>query len=255
VAQNKTIEIGRQAVSIDEMRCFFQDNLWGDALPGQDIKQAWFAGSHSDVGGSYPQESSGLSNISLQWMLLQAHEAGIRLTPERVSLVLGESTTAYPACQPLYKRPSSSPVHNSLVGTWWVLEVLPHIYYDKDRGKELHRIPLGAKRQIPDGALVHASVVKRLNDPSAKYLPKNLDPAGLSELADGPKDPAGNPIFYVYRSPTSTLEKNPWIRPTLLWSMSIVEALLGLVVAYFTFRGCGWVLTYLVRALCQWAGC
>ena len=51
---------------------------------------------HSDVGGSYPQEESGLSNISLQWMMVQAHDAGIRLAPERVNLVLGEKTLEIP---------------------------------------------------------------------------------------------------------------------------------------------------------------
>jgi uncharacterized protein (DUF2235 family) len=67
IAQNPTIRIGRHAVSIDERRCFFRDNLWeratheqlqtakseADPNPTQDILQVWFPGVHSDVGGSY----------------------------------------------------------------------------------------------------------------------------------------------------------------------------------------------------------
>ena len=254
VAKNKTIATGRQAVSIDERRCFYQDNLWGESLPGQDVVQVWFAGVHSDVGGSYPQESSGLSNIPLQWMLVQAHEAGIKLAPDRVKLVLGEPTVVYPACQPLYEKPKSATVHRSLTGLWWALEVLPHIFYDKDRGKELHRIPFGAWRQIPDGALVHSSVVHRLKDSGAGYSPMNLAVADLTEWATGPKDPAGKPILYLHRAPTPTVEKKAWMGPLLLWSVSVVEVLLGLVVAFFALRGCGWVALYLWRALVRLGG-
>ena len=53
MAQNPIIQTGRHAISIDERRCFYVDNIWGDALPGQDILQVWFPGVHSDVGGSY----------------------------------------------------------------------------------------------------------------------------------------------------------------------------------------------------------
>jgi hypothetical protein len=255
VAQNKTIATGRQAVSIDERRCFYQDNLWGESLPGQDVVQVWFAGVHSDVGGSYPQESSGLSNIPLQWMLVQAHEAGIRLAPDRVKLVLGEPATTYPACQPLYEKAKSSPIHKSLNGLWWVLEVLPHIFYDKDRGKELHRIPLGAWRQIPDGALVHSSVVQRLKDPAAGYSPKNLNAADLTEWTAGPKDPTGKPILYVYRPETPAVEEKKWMRPLVLWPVSIVEVLLGLVVVFYALKGCWWLVLWLARWLCRLGGC
>ena len=255
VAQNRTIATGRQAVSIDERRCFYQDVLWGESLPGQDIQQVWFAGVHSDVGGSYPQECGGLSNIPLQWMLLQAHNAGMRLDPERVSLVLGEPTTKYPACQPLYEKPNSSPVHKSLKRLWRVLEVLPHIYYDKNQGKELRRIPLGAWRQIPDGAMVHASVAQRLKNPAAEYSPRNLDPAGLVEFTEGPKDPGGNSILYMYKAPSPPFEEKTWMRPLVLWTVGILETLLGLLVVFLALKGCAWMIEHVLNLLCRWAGC
>ena len=62
---NPSVSIVRHAVSIDERRCFFRQNLW-KASPGQDVQQLWFAGVHSDVGGGYPENQSGLANIALR---------------------------------------------------------------------------------------------------------------------------------------------------------------------------------------------
>ena len=36
------------------------------------LVQVWFAGNHSDIGGSYPETGSRLSDIALQWMIEQA---------------------------------------------------------------------------------------------------------------------------------------------------------------------------------------
>jgi uncharacterized protein (DUF2235 family) len=41
-ANNPDIHVGRHAISIDERRCFFRQNLWGRPLPDQDYKQVWF---------------------------------------------------------------------------------------------------------------------------------------------------------------------------------------------------------------------
>ncbi|PZN99835.1 MAG: DUF2235 domain-containing protein [Hyphomicrobiales bacterium] len=77
---NPHVGYARHALSIDERRKDFdrvpwgQPDVWrdtGDGNPGW-FKQIWFAGNHSDVGGSYPDSESRLSDISLAWM---AHEA------------------------------------------------------------------------------------------------------------------------------------------------------------------------------------
>lgn len=39
------------------------------------MKQVWFEGAHSDVGGGYPE--TGLSDTSLLWMAREAHAAGL----------------------------------------------------------------------------------------------------------------------------------------------------------------------------------
>src|SRR5262249_17837969 len=79
-ANNDSVRIVRHAISIDERRAFFRQNLWGEGLilpdgTAQDVKQVWFAGCHSDVGGSYPERESGLSQIALEWMADEAVRA------------------------------------------------------------------------------------------------------------------------------------------------------------------------------------
>src|SRR6266480_2307023 len=49
----------------------FRQNLWMPA-PGQDSKQLWFAGTHCDIGGGLGSANSGLSDITLRWMLDEA---------------------------------------------------------------------------------------------------------------------------------------------------------------------------------------
>jgi hypothetical protein len=56
-------------VSIDERRNAFKIELYdqADLTPKQTLKQVWFAGVHSDVGGGYPRDS--LSLVTLDWMI------------------------------------------------------------------------------------------------------------------------------------------------------------------------------------------
>lgn len=57
----------------------------------QDIEQRWFPGVHSDVGGGYPENESGLSKIALVWLRDECEKAGLKLNrPNYRHLVLGE---------------------------------------------------------------------------------------------------------------------------------------------------------------------
>lgn len=159
---------GRHAVSIDERRCYFRNNLWGETLANQNIKQVWFVGVHSDVGGSYPYMESGLSQISLEWMLCEALSFGLLVDPPKAKLALGR----VPPPPPVAPDPLGQ-THNSLTFRWWLLEFLPHSYYDPTSKKAKWRIPLGARRYIPDGSVLHATVKEKVRvDPN--YKPLNL---------------------------------------------------------------------------------
>jgi uncharacterized protein (DUF2235 family) len=76
------VRFGRAANAIDENRQDFQRVEWGtvagDPAVGAGAEgppkliQMWFAGNHSDIGGSYPEVESRLSDNSLAWMIGQA---------------------------------------------------------------------------------------------------------------------------------------------------------------------------------------
>jgi len=71
-----------QALSIDERRQQFPPTLWTPPAPpvaGQTIQQVYFSGVHCDVGGGYPE--TGLSDITLGWMMGKAISLGLQLAP------------------------------------------------------------------------------------------------------------------------------------------------------------------------------
>ena len=72
----KTVRFARHAMAIDEYRKDFARVRWGGhnlppSYPGapEAFQQIWFAGNHADIGGSYPENKSRLSDISLKWMV------------------------------------------------------------------------------------------------------------------------------------------------------------------------------------------
>ncbi|HEX2527566.1 MAG TPA: DUF2235 domain-containing protein [Geminicoccus sp.] len=75
---SRIVKIGRHALAIDEHRDEFVPTLWtGKLPPGVDIRQVWFAGAHSDVGGGY--HDRGLADIPLRWMAEEAEKSGLKL--------------------------------------------------------------------------------------------------------------------------------------------------------------------------------
>jgi hypothetical protein len=67
------VTTARHAVALDEIRATFQPTLWTSDHP--DLRQIWFPGVHSDVGGGYAE--TGLADGALQWMLGEAKAAGL----------------------------------------------------------------------------------------------------------------------------------------------------------------------------------
>jgi hypothetical protein len=74
------VGFARHASAIDEDRADFPRVGWGrhdvirKPVEGEPppLVQLWFAGDHSDIGGSYPETESRLSDISLGWMVEEA---------------------------------------------------------------------------------------------------------------------------------------------------------------------------------------
>lgn len=88
------VKYARHAISIDEDRKTFQRVGWGTKgvpnLPAENgvnwFEQYWFAGNHSDIGGSYSENDARLSDISLQWMLGAAVSVGLKFDPHYLHL-------------------------------------------------------------------------------------------------------------------------------------------------------------------------
>jgi hypothetical protein len=74
---DSSVGYARHAISIDENRKRFPRVGWGHSDDTSQenrgdlawLKQEWFAGNHSDIGGSYPESESRLSDIALRWMV------------------------------------------------------------------------------------------------------------------------------------------------------------------------------------------
>lgn len=76
---SRFVKFARSANAIDETREDFARVGWGQTatapttIDGHDVlKQWWFAGNHSDIGGSYPETESRLSDVALLWMIEEA---------------------------------------------------------------------------------------------------------------------------------------------------------------------------------------
>jgi uncharacterized protein (DUF2235 family) len=170
-AKNPDFNVVRHAISIDERRAFFRQNLFVAASPIQNIQQVWFAGVHSDVGGSYAETESQLSKLAFEWMLCEAELVGLAVDPQRKADVLG--------AKPPYVSPDpKGPIHESLRGLWWIAEVWPKIVRIHEPGPDnvwkssLH-VNLGSPRYLPPGSLLHTSVEERMKSVGT-YQPKNL---------------------------------------------------------------------------------
>jgi uncharacterized protein (DUF2235 family) len=172
-SNNPDIEIGRHAVAIDERRAFFRTHMWQPPKDEtkergpRDVKQVWFPGVHCDVGGGYPEETSGLSKYALEWMLEEAKAAGLLVNVEAQAEVLGQTTNSdfVPA------KPDAG-MHESLKSWWRLAEFVPKRHWNWQSKEWQHRMNLFRRRTIPAGSMVHESAYLRGVD-YAKRIPAN----------------------------------------------------------------------------------
>jgi uncharacterized protein (DUF2235 family) len=271
VAQNPILQVGRHAISIDERRAFYRDNLWGEPVPfdsqdwhqsfkkqkiQQDLAQVWFPGAHSDVGGSYGQADAAPANVTLEWMIKELQRHGALLCQDRIDLVLGRLDPDHPDFNPaaaphldpdivkIYKFPKKDNcLHDSLTWKWWLLQLLPQQYYSKDNDVIQLRVPFGRPRAIPAHAIIHGSAKDRLDATTQgqqKYCPGNLDatlvPFGEAAPELLPKTNADLSKCYVCVLPsdvrTTVPDDSPPVRyAKLVLGPTIFTAVLAIVPA------------------------
>lgn len=185
---NPAVQTFRHAIAIDEFRRMFRIERWQEpqvfkpnpfsqekVTPKQDIRQVWFAGCHSDVGGGFSEDESGLSKFPLLWMIEQAQLHGLEVRTQMVNhLVRGlprKNARQYT------KPDAAGKLHVSLTAGWWPLEYAPKAarYLDWRKRKVIfgRYLPMGEPRTILDGSFVHSSVFERSKRVPA-YNPVNL---------------------------------------------------------------------------------
>ena len=168
---NRNVESVRHALAMDEYRVMFRPQHWPEggqysgnpfnlaASVPQDVREVWFAGSHGDVGGGYPEAESALLKIPLDWMIDAARPMGLLFRTRSVNeLVLGQNPEkAYVPLDPLAKT------HESMTWAWSILEYLPQVRRVAANGSTRTEvfIPFFARRPIPEGARIHQSVFDR----------------------------------------------------------------------------------------------
>ena len=87
---SQSVENGYHALAIDDERETFHPTLWDpDLNKDQSIKQVWFCGMHTDVGGGYPEQE--LSDIALEWMVSMAMQHGLNIYPEHTVKIQGNA--------------------------------------------------------------------------------------------------------------------------------------------------------------------
>jgi Uncharacterized alpha/beta hydrolase domain (DUF2235) len=176
---SRIVKVARHALAIDEHRDEFEPTLWtGTEPPGSDIKQVWFAGAHSDVGGGYQDRR--LAEIPLRWMAEEAVKAGLQLDLPLLTKVadLDPLAPQHESRMSWSRKDRITPTIRQIDGAVPEVSFYERLYRPVDsNGHELPAI----------NESLHESVVKRFNkeivslngdDDTAgeklQYAPKNL---------------------------------------------------------------------------------
>lgn len=180
--RNKSVESVLHAVAIDERRTMFQPQLWEpgqefwgnpfnrDAARPQDLKEVWFAGGHGDVGGGYPEEQSALAKVPLAWMIREAGKRDVLFRPQNVNAIAHGTGSKGDQIAP---DPLADD-HETLTLAWKPVEIIPRRKPPLSKHPSVLgiSIPFGERRTIPEGALLHRSVVLRKQ--AKGYWPPNM---------------------------------------------------------------------------------
>jgi uncharacterized protein (DUF2235 family) len=169
--RNPSVHAIRHAVSIDERRWFFRQNLM-ERTEDQDFKEQWFPGVHSDVGGGYTERDGGVWREPFRWILQEATAQGMFVDPGRLNKVLHEP--------PPHPHAWADPIHESLHGLWWLAEFFPKLVWHPGSSTRWPEVGRGRHRFVHAGATMHRSTLQRVRE--ASYSPPNLSPVFLANV-------------------------------------------------------------------------
>jgi uncharacterized protein (DUF2235 family) len=224
VRNNAQVDLVRHAVAIDERRPPFQLTGWSDrvlreskltdAQIAKRVKEVWFCGDHSDVGGGHPDSlCDAFTKASFDWMLGEARRALLLVSMDRY-----ESVTSWPLGS---GAPATCVPHDySRQGGGRFMWMLPRFELDNSHfpaKRELrcfahtgmrdmmgHRFPDQVRRDaqqgqgvtVPATISIHESVRER--QARGDYAPPNL---AAVRAAEGQPPPDGVTIEWIRTDP------------------------------------------------------
>lgn len=143
------VEHVRHALSLDDERLTFHplrfDQTDGHEPGRPDIKEVWFAGVHSDIGGGYPDDEASLE--ALVWIADEARRLGIEFDEDRIEAHRR-------------RRSRNAHVHDSRSGMKSAYRYTPR--------------PIASGREFGGRPLVHHSVVQKIMAGGDGYSPVTL---------------------------------------------------------------------------------
>lgn len=166
----KIVQRACHALSLDDERKTFHPILWNEGdepklQPSNDgnryikderLSQVWFAGSHANVGGGYPDDS--LAYVSLCWILDQATHCGLKLkqTPDADPDALAHAKS---------QRDEDGRIYDSRKG------LRGYYRYSPRKVSELSHVDKPGRTVHIDVPKIHESVFRRMKTSARIYAP------------------------------------------------------------------------------------
>ncbi|RWP12712.1 MAG: DUF2235 domain-containing protein [Mesorhizobium sp.] len=165
---SRYVSYARSANAIDENRADFARVGWANTVNAPEkvegvtrLDQVWFAGNHSDIGGSYPESESRLSDIPLEWMIREAMSPPhpLRLGPVYINGKKLSGTGKFGI--PLHLRPAASGLqHCEVAGMSDTVSALVPGWVRSLLGLKGWKVK---QREIKDEAPLHPTVLERFS--------------------------------------------------------------------------------------------
>jgi len=179
---NPIVKTVRHAIALDEKRGWFNVTTWGrldldrhgamtriapadrDAIEQQDIREVWFRGCHSDIGGGDEEEVTAV--IARQWMFAEACDPGLAFVKDGQKLLISDAGRRFLSAA-LAKTVRKGPpdetrgqpgVHESLTRAWSFVDLVPRREIDNS-GRWPRR-----RKQLPGELHAHRSPELFLRD-------------------------------------------------------------------------------------------
>lgn len=155
------VERACHALSLDDERTTFHPIVWDETKEADQrrITQVWFAGVHANVGGGYPEDQ--LALVSLDWMMAQAQNSGLRLQAASVARTSNQKSS--------YAR-----IYDARAGKGMFYRYSPRTI----------RIPIDMSSS-PVLPIIHGSVIARMARGGDSYVPNSLPPKFLVLAPNG----------------------------------------------------------------------